>query len=165
MPIDHNKTITQNDSNLSTEVGFQTQDYKYDMNRKNSIFDLLDLVIQSDVECLFNGDKLNIQHSGLNEPNSYFIKQYNKNSKNLYDYCLKIDDKNKVLLKNTICNPTKNSQLWELEFIEQSSELCYIKSKETGGYLFSDAPYKYNVKGSIDEKNKKKFTWKILSKS
>ncbi len=166
-PIEGNKTITHNDDNLSTEVGFQIPDYKYDMNRKNSIFDLLDLVIESDVECLFNGEKINIRHSGLNDPNSYLIKQYNRNSKTLNDYCMKVIDKpstKTIEIKNSPSNPTKKEQIWEIEFIEQSTELCYIKSKDNGGYLFSNGPFKYNLKNLIDEKNKKQFTWRILSK-
>ena len=166
-PMEVNKTITHNDSNLSKEVGFQIPDYKYEMNRKNSIFDLLDLVIESDVECLFNGEKINIQHSGLNDPNSYFLKQYNKNSKSLNDYCMKIVEKpstNIIEIKNSPCNPTKIEQIWELEFIGESTELCYIKSKDNGKYLLSNELNKYTVKGVIDEKNKKQFTWKILSK-
>ncbi len=166
-PIEGNKTITPNDENLSTEVGFQMPDYKYEMKRENSIFNLLDLVIESDIECLSNGDKLHIRHSGLNEPNSYLIKQYNRTSKTLNDYCLKLIEKpsSKTMeIKNSPCNPTKLEQIWEIEFIGDSSELCYIKSKDNGAYLLSEGSYKYNVKSKIEEKNKKQFTWRILSK-
>lgn len=166
VPIETNKTITHNDTNLAKEVGFQIPEYNFKRERKNSIFDLLDLVIESDIESLYDGDKLYIQHSGLNEPNSYLIKQYNKvNNKLRTDDCLKINElSNSDSILKATCNPTKNSQLWEIEFIEQSTELCLIKSKENGKYLLNNGKSKYSANGNINKKNQIQFTWKIIQK-
>lgn len=155
-------------SNNSKAVGYQVQ--KYNRRRSEGLFDLLDLVIESDITSYQTNIKLHIKHSGLNEVNSYFVLQYDINNKNTLG-CLKISesDNTKTKLSLSECNPNNNGQLWEIEFLEQSTELCLIKSKDNSKYLLTKTPGNYklssNIVGNkeINNINLKPFIWKIIS--
>ena len=162
--INSSKSLVNN----SKAVGFQVQ--KYNRRRSEGLFDLLDLVIESDIESYQTNIKLNIKHSGLNEVNSYLILQYDISNKNTVG-CLKINenDNSKTTLSLTECNPNNNGQLWEIEFLEQSTELCLIKSKENSKYLLTKTPGNYKMSSKIvgdkeiSNVNLKPFIWKIIS--
>ncbi len=158
---------TKNLVNKSKAVGFQVQ--KYNRRRSEGLFDLLDLVIESDIQSYQTNIKLHIKHSGLNEVNSYLILQYDNNNNTLG--CLKINetDNSKTTLSLTECNPNNNNQLWEIEFLEQSTELCLIKSKDNSKYLLTKTPNNYKISSKItgnkeiNNINLKPFIWKIIS--
>ena len=158
-----NKKVYTTDylKNNASNVGFQTP--KYERQRSNGLFDLLDLVVESDIESFNNGSKLHIQHSGLNEVNSYLIKK--KLTGNKAGDCLQIVENNINIAK---CNPTKISQLWEVEFLGQSSELCLIRSKDNNKYLSSKILNNFRISSNISSKEindprLKPFIWKIIS--
>ena len=157
------KIVSTDEKNLSPEIGYQNKEYDNERNRKDSIFDLLDLVIKSDVENFNFNKKITIEHSGLNDPNSYLIKDNKR--------CIKINENDNMgnSIEFAICNSTKNKQLWELEFLEQSKELCLIKSKDNDKYLYLISSSKYALSGNItsrniNDKNLKPYIWKIISK-
>jgi hypothetical protein len=161
--INSSKSLVNN----SKSTGFQVQ--KYNRRRSEGLFDLLDLVIESDIQSYQTNIKLHIKHSGLNEVNSYLINQYGNNNNILG--CLKINenDNSKTTLSLTECNPNNNNQLWEIEFLEQSTELCLIKSKDNSKYLLSKTPNNYKISSKItgnkqiNNINLKPFIWKIIS--
>ncbi len=158
---------TKSLTNKAKAVGYQVQ--KYNRRRSEGLFDLLDLVIESDITSYQTNITLHIKHSGLNEVNSYFILQYDISNKNTLG-CLKISetDNTKTRISMSECNPNNNGQLWEIEFLEQSTELCLIKSKENSKYLLSKTPRNYKLSTNVGDKkinniNLKPFIWKIIS--
>ena len=145
-------------------VGFQ--ETKYEQDRKGSLFDLLDLVVKSPLQNMFQNQKLFLEHSKLNNPNSYLIKEYNKKTGET-DKCLKINESGNSYTVTT-CNPTQDKQLWEIEFLGQSKEMCLVKSLQNSKYLFSKKPYLYQLSGdlpsrNIKDENLKPYMWRILS--
>jgi hypothetical protein len=165
------KIVSTDEKNLSPEIGYQVEEYNRERERKDGIFDLLDLVIKADIESFYLNQKLNIEHSKLNDPNSYLIREYDNITKKINNIkCLKINEEDNTgnNVELSICNSTKNKQLWEIEFLEQSKELCLIKSKDNDKYLYLIKPYKYALNGNIpsrniNDKNLKPFIWKIIS--
>ncbi len=137
-------------------VGFQ--DVKYDLNRKGSLFDLLDLVIKSPLQGIYTGQILFMEHTGLNNPNSYFIKT----SKGK---CIKVTNNNeKIELKD--CNAAQDSQVWEVEFLGQSKEICLLRSVSSGKYLYSTKSDVFFITGKLESRNindkfLKPFQWRI----
>lgn len=128
-------------------------------DRKGSLFDLLDLVVENDIQSHL-GETLFMTHSGLDDPNSYLLKQYNQTTQNP-DKCLEVKG------KSVVCNPTKKPQLWEVEFLGQSHQKCLIKSKDNGRYLKSDYKYVYSVEGKLpskklDDPKLKPFIWTLV---
>ena len=166
---------TKNSKNISSEtlhnleddgyaVGFQEPTYQQD--RKGSLFDLLDLVIKSPLQNMFQNQKLFLEHSKLNNPNSYLIKEYDRKTGQI-DKCLKINESGNSYTVTT-CNPTQDKQLWEIEFLGQSKEMCLVKSLQNSKYLFSKKPYLYQLSGdlpsrNIKDENLKPYMWHILS--
>ncbi len=165
--VDTDVYNTKNLTNNSKAVGYQVQ--KYNRRRSEGLFDLLDLVIESDITSYQTNINLHIKHSGLNEVNSYFILQYDNNNNTIG--CLKIseNDSSKTRLSVSECNPNNNGQLWEIEFLEQSTELCLIKSKDNSKYLLTKTPGNYKLSSKIvgnkqiNNINLKPFIWKIIS--
>lgn len=145
-------------------VGFQEPTYEQD--RKGSLFDLLDLVVKSPLQSMVHNQKLFLEHSGLNKPNSYLIKEYDKKT-NEPDKCLRINEKGTSYTVSA-CNPTQDKQLWEIEFLGQSKEMCLVKSLQNYKYLSSFKPYIYQLTGNlpsrdIKEPKLKPYIWHILS--
>lgn len=133
-------------------------------DRSTSIFELLDLVMESDIESQNHKQKLFLSHSGLNESNSYLIREYDKDTFAL-NKCLKSTDTGKVIS----CNTTKPDQIWVIEFLGASKEYCLLKSNKTGEYLKSTKPWSYEVSGKISSINPsdpqfKPFLWKLIPK-
>jgi hypothetical protein len=169
---DKGKT-TLNERDIGYGKGYQN--YKYSKERKNGLFDLLDLVVKSDLQNQYVETKVYLEHSGLNNPNSYFIRQYNANEKP--DKCIKHNDDTTLVESNGLgipvkfvneCNSTQNHQLWEIDFVGQSKELCFIKSKETDKYLYSSQNNKFFTKGKLPTRNInneaiKPFLWKLVN--
>jgi len=115
---------------------------------------------------MFHNQKLFLEHSGLNKPNSYLIKEYDKKT-NQPDKCLKINEKGTSYTVST-CNPTQDKQLWEIEFLGQSKEMCLVKSLQNSKYLSSFKPYVYQLTGNlpsrdIKDSKLKPYIWHILS--
>ncbi len=151
------------------------QKYKYSKQRKNGLFDLLDLVINSDLENQYVSTKVYLEHSGLNNPNSYFIRKYNAIEKP--DSCIKHNDDLTLVESDSLgipiqlikeCNSTDSLQLWEIDFIGQSKDLCFIKSAETGKYLYSKKNNEFFTKGKLPSRNPnnedvKPFVWKLTN--
>jgi hypothetical protein len=137
-------------------IGFQ--DVNYEVNRKGSLFDLLDLVIKSPLQSIYTSQMLFIEHTGLNNPNSYFIKT----SKGK---CIKVASNNeKIELKD--CNVSQDSQVWEVEYLGQSKEICLLKSVNTGKYLYSTKSNVFFITGDLQSRNindrlLKPFQWRI----
>ena len=166
-----------NNSNLSGDeinnmvddgyaVGFQEVKYEQEQDRKGSLFNLLDLVVKSPLQNMFHNQKLFLEHSGLNKPNSYLIKEYDKKT-NEPDKCLKINEKGTSYTVST-CNPTQDKQLWEIEFLGQSKEMCLVKSLQNSKYLSSLKPYVYQLTGNLPSRDikdpkLKPYIWHILS--
>jgi hypothetical protein len=152
-------TNTEKDTGFA--VGFQ--DVKYDTNRKGSLFDLLDLVIKSPLRSIYTNQMLFIEHTGLNNPNSYFIKTKITDGK-----CLKVTSNNeKIEIKE--CNAAQDSQVWEVEFLGQSKEICLLKSVNSGKYLYSSKSNVFNITGDLQSRNindriLKPFQWRIIQK-
>jgi hypothetical protein len=158
--LNENPFTSNNEKDTGYAVGFQ--EVKYQKNRDGSLFNLLDLVVKAPLVGLFNNKKLFLEHSGLNNPNSYFIREFDETSFQP-NKCLKL---NGAQIKGVECNPTQNQQLWSVEFIEQSSEICLVKSVETGKYLYSNSPKKFGVSGDISSRNindkyLRPYLWKI----
>jgi len=151
------------------------QNYKYSKDRKNGLFDLLDLVVKSDLINQYIGTKVYLEHSGLNNPNSYFIKQYNPKDKP--EACIKHNEDVTLVESDSFgipvkftneCNSAQPLQLWEIDFVGQSKELCFIKSKETDKYLYCQEYNKFFTKGKLPSRNindeaLKPFIWKIMT--
>ncbi len=142
-------------------IGFQ--DVKYDKARKHGMFDLLDLVVKSPVQSLYTNQKLFIEHTGLNSANSYFIKVIDPETKIPSD-C--IVPKGNDTSRNS-CNPLEKNQIWEVEFLGQSKEVCLLKSIETNKYLYTKKVDKFSMSGDIPERNinnkqLKPFLWRVL---
>ncbi len=139
-------------------VGFQ--DVNYEVNRKGSLFDLLDLVIKSPLQSIYTSQMLFIEHTGLNNPNSYFIKTSNGK-------CIKVASNNeKIELKD--CNVSQDSQVWEVEYLGQSKEICLLKSVNTGKYLYSTKSNVFFITGDLQSRNinnrlLKPFQWRITN--
>jgi len=151
---------SENEKDVGYGVGFQ--EVKYEKNRDGSLFNLLDLVVKAPLEGVYNNKLLFLEHSGLNNPNSYFIKEYEVMT-NKPDKCLKTGG---AFTKSVECNPTQNAQIWEIEFLEQSSELCLLKSVDTGKYLYSNNPSRFGISGDIPSRNiddvyLKPYIWRI----
>jgi hypothetical protein len=142
-------------------LGFQ--DVNYEVNRKGSLFDLLDLVIKSPLQSIYTSQILFLEHTGLNNPNSYFIKTKITDGK-----CLKVTSNNeKIEIKE--CNAAQDSQVWEVEFLGQSKEICLLKSVNSGKYLYSSKSNVFNITGDIQSRNindriLKPFQWRIIQK-
>lgn len=164
---------TEEEKDLGYGKGYQN--YKYSKQRKNGLFDLLDLVVKSDLENQYIGTKVYLEHSGLNNPNSYFIRQYN--TKEQPDKCIKHNE-DTTLVESDIfgipvkftneCNSAQPLQLWEIDFVAQSKELCFIKSKETDKYLYSPQYNQFFTKGklpsrNLDDEELKPFLWRLLN--
>jgi len=155
------------------DVKYENTDNNSDNNsnnknntRKGSLFDLLDLVVKSPLQSMFHNQKLFLEHSGLNKPNSYLIKEYDKKT-NQPDKCLKINEKGTSYTVST-CNPTQDKQLWEIEFLGQSKEMCLVKSLQNSKYLLSFKPYVYQLTGNLPSRDikdpkLKPYIWHILS--
>jgi len=137
-------------------------DFKRD--RATSVFELLDLVMESDIESQNHQQKLFLSHSGLNDPNSYLIREYDQDTFAM-GKCLKASDNGQV----AACNTTKPEQIWIIDFLGSSKELCLLKSKKTGQYLKSIKPWTYQASGKIPTRNSsdpslKPFLWKLTPK-
>jgi hypothetical protein len=147
---------SENEKDKGYSVGFQ--EVKYDINRKGSLFDLLDLVVKSPLQSVYTNQILSMEHTGLNNPNSYLIKTSNEK-------CIKVSNNNeKIEIKD--CNVTQDSQIWEIEFLGQSKEICLIKSAGGGKYLYSTKSNVYYITGdlpsrNINDKYLKPFQWRI----
>jgi hypothetical protein len=164
---------TNDEKDLGYGKGYQSQ--RYSKNRKNGLFDLLDLVVKSDLENQYTQSKVYLEHSGLNNPNSYFVRQYN--IKQEPDKCIKYNDDLTLVETDNFgipvqftnqCNSTQQLQLWEIDFIGQSKELCFIKSKETDKYLYSLQQDKFFTKGSLpskklDDAALQPFIWRLVN--
>ena len=104
-----------------------------------------------------------IEHTGLNNPNSYFIKTKITDGK-----CLKVTSNNeKIEIKE--CNAAQDSQVWEVEFLGQSKEICLLKSVNSGKYLYSSKSNVFNITGDLKSRNindriLKPFQWRIIQK-
>jgi hypothetical protein len=153
-------------SDLEKDLGFGYgyHDRGEKRERKTGIFQLLDLVVESGIESQYHKQKLLISHSGLNNPNSYLIREYDKDTFAL-GKCLVADKKNNI----DTCNTTKPDQIWIIEFLGNSKELCLIKSKKTDQYLKSTKPWEYQLNGKIpsinpNDSNLKPFIWKLVPK-
>ena len=153
-------------SNREKDYGFGYGHHKRGVKREREkgIFQLLDLVIDSDLESQYHRQKIFLTHSGLNHPNSYLIQEYDQDTFVL-SKCLQARDNGQVVT----CNTTKPEQIWELEFLEASKELCLVKSKKNGKYLKSIKPWKYQVDGKVPSKNLndpklKPYVWKLVPK-
>ena len=150
--IDTTKHFTNNEEiDLGFGVGFQ--DVKYDKERKHGMFDLLDLIVKSPLQSLYTNQKIFVEHTGLNRPNSYFVKVIDKQT-NAPSSCLKISN-SKINLVD--CNPLEG----------QSKEVCLLKSTETEKYLFTKGTDNYSVTGNLPERNinntqLKPFLWRVL---
>ncbi len=147
---------------LGHGIGFQ--EVKYNKNRKHGMFDLLDLVVKSPVNNLYTNQPLFIEHSGLNRPNSYFVQIIDK-EKNIPSDCIVPKGDNTIF---NSCNPLENNQIWEIEFLGQSKEVCLLKSVETGKYLYTKKIDKFLMSGDIPERNinnskLKPFLWRVLA--
>jgi hypothetical protein len=115
---------------------------------------------------MFQNQKLFLEHSKLNNPNSYLIKEYDRKTGQT-DKCLKINESGNSYTVTT-CNPTQDKQLWEIEFLGQSKEMCLVKSLQNSKYLFSKKPYLYQLSGDLPSRNikdekLKPYMWRILS--
>ncbi len=149
-------------SNEEKDVGYAVgfQDVNYEVKSKGSLFDLLDLVIKSPLQSVYTGQMLFIEHTGLNNPNSYFIKTKTSDGK-----CLKVTSNNeKIEIKD--CNAAQDSQIWEVEFLGQSKEICLLKSVSGSKYLYSTKSGVYYISGNIQsrkitDKFLKPFQWRI----
>lgn len=152
---------TKDEKDTGFAVGFQ--DVKYEVNRKGSLFDLLDLVIKSPLRSIYTNQMLFIEHTGLNNPNSYFIKTKTTDGK-----CLKVTSNNeKIEIKE--CNAAQDSQVWEVEFLGQSKEICLLRSVISGKYLYSTKTGVFYITGDLQSRNindkfLKPFQWKITQK-
>lgn len=156
--------VFTSDSEKDLGFGYGYHDHGVKRDRKQGIFQLLDLVVESDIESQYHKQKLLISHSGLNHPNSYLIKEYDKDTFAL-SKCLVADKKNNV----EVCNTTKPDQIWMIEFLGASKKLCLIKSKKTDQYLKSIKPWTYELDGKIpsddpNDRNLKPFIWKLVPK-
>jgi len=160
--IDDTKHFTNNEEvDLGYAVGFQ--DVKYNKERKHGMFDLLDLVLKSPLKSLKTNQQIFIEHTGLNKPNSYFVKVIDKKT-NTPSSCIKI---NNSTVSQVDCNPLENKQIWEIDFLGQSKEICLIKSTDTEKYLLSMVADKYEISGNLPERNinnvnLKPFLWRVL---
>ena len=179
--VKNNQNLSADELNNLADDGYAVgfQDVKYDNdtsdtsdtgnnnnNRKGSLFDLLDLVVKSPLQSMVHRQKLFLEHSGLNKPNSYLIKEYDKKT-NEPDKCLKINEKGNSYTVST-CNPTQDKQLWEIEFLGQSKEMCLVKSLQNFKYLSSFKPYVYQLTGNLPSRDikdpkLKPYIWHILS--
>ena len=121
--------------NPLTEIG---------INGCYGMFDLLDLVLKSPLKSLKTNQQIFIEHTGLNKPNSYFVKVIDKKT-NTPSSCIKI---NNSTVSQVDCNPLENKQIWEIDFLGQSKEICLIKSTDTEKYLLSMANSGPNTNGS-----------------
>jgi hypothetical protein len=145
-----------NEKDTGFAVGFQ--DVNYEVDRKGSLFDLLDLVIKSPLQSIYTNQMLFLEHTGLNNPNSYFIKT----SKGK---CIKVSNNNeKIELKD--CNAAQDSQIWEVEFLGQSKEICLLKSVNSGKYIYSTKSNVFYITGDLQSRNindkfLKPFQWRI----
>ena len=140
----------------------QRRKIKYNKTRKHGLFDLLDLVVKSPIESLYTNQKLFIEHTGLNNPNSYFVKTIEKET-NTPIYCLKING-NK--LDKVECNALQDTQIWEIEFLGQSKEVCLMKSIGNGKYLSTNRSNNFLISGNIPDRNinnirLKPFLWRV----
>ena len=78
--------------------------------------------------------------------------------------CIKI---NNSTVSQVDCNPLENKQIWEIDFLGQSKEICLIKSTDTEKYLLSMVADKYEISGNLPERNinnvnLKPFLWRVL---
>ena len=131
--------------------GFIDVDYKM-RDRKKGMFNLLDLVMESNIENFLSKNTFKLEHSGQNNPNSYFIRKINKFTKEP-EACLIVNKDKGDIIEEDKCNSTKDNHIWEIEFIGQSRELCLIKSKDNGKYLIDLNNGEYKTLGNIPTRN------------
>jgi len=149
---------SEEEKDTGFSLGFQ--DVNYEVNRKGSLFDLLDLVIKSPLQSIYTSQMLFIEHTGLNNPNSYFIKTKITDGK-----CLKVTSNNeKIEIKD--CNASQDLQVWEVEYLGQSKEICLLRSVASGKYLYSSKSNVFNITGDLKSRNindqfLKPFQWRI----
>ncbi len=147
--------------------GYQNPKYTHKQDRKGSLFDLLDLTMESYYINQSTKDRVRLKHSGTNIANCYLI--YTINAKKI-EKCISVYDNGSAgpddqeILTDT-CNPTKEKQLWEVEFVGDSSEKCLIKSLFNKKYLYCSGKNYFKMKGktpSPSEPSYNDFVWKII---
>lgn len=100
---------------------------------KYSIFNFLDLVIESKVVNSSTGETYYLAHTGAQTPNSYFIKPFNKKTET-YSNCLKV--RGGISYTNGTCNINDDNEIWEVEFSIFNPNVFFLKSKSRGTYLY-----------------------------
>jgi hypothetical protein len=160
--VSNDDTVFTSDLEKDLGFGYGYHDRGEKRERHKGVFQLLDLVVESDIESQYHKQKLLISHSGLNNPNSYLIREYDKDTFAL-SKCLVADKKNNI----DTCNTTKPDQIWMIEFLGTSKTLCFIKSKKTDQYLKSIKPWVYELDGKVPSDDPKDiklkpFIWKLV---
>lgn len=147
--------------------GYQNPKYTHKQDRKGSLFDLLDLTMESYYINQSTKDRVRLKHSGTNIANCYLI--YTINAKKV-EKCLSVYDNDSAriddqeILTDT-CNPTKEKQLWEVEFVGDSSEKCLIRSIFNKKYLYCSGKNYFKMRGKLpspSESSYNDFVWSII---
>jgi hypothetical protein len=132
---------------------------------KYSIFNFLDLVIESKVVNSNTGETYYLAHTGAQTPNSYFVKPFNKQTET-YSNCLKV--RGGISYTNGTCNINDDNEIWEIDFSVFDPNVFFLKSKSRGTYLYLEKsangiyyPRNKTVSSEIrnDHNKSKKYQW------
>lgn len=137
---------------------------------KYSIFNFLDLVIESKVVNSTTGETYYLAHTGAQTPNSYFVKPFNPQTET-YTKCLKV--RGGISYTNGNCNINDDNEIWEIEFSIFNPNIFFLKSKSRGTYLYLEKsangiyyPRNKSVSNEIrnDHNKSKKYQWFLEDK-
>ena len=168
-PLETKPFTSKKERTDNTEYGegYQNPKYTHKQDRKGSLFDLLDLTIEAYYINEKTKQKVRLKHSGTNIANCYLI--YIIDFKNV-EKCINVDSDLKEDNVDTLtdfCNPLKDLQLWEIEFVGDSSQRCLIKSRYNQKYLYSTENNLFKITGKLPSQNDtnfNQFVWKIIKK-
>ena len=98
-----------------------------------SIFNFLDLVVESKIINSSTGESYYLAHTGDTIPNAYFVKVHNKRT-DTYINCIK--NRGGMGYDNGTCDMNNPDEIWEVEFANFDPSKFLLKSKSRGSYLY-----------------------------